>query len=50
MHEGAHDENVHLRGPLALEHRGQHGYALLCEGAWQGEAEVAPLLLWRGEK
>ena len=32
LHERAHDGNVHLNRPLAVEHGGEHGHALLCEG------------------
>ena len=30
--EGADDENVHLHGAPAVEHRRQHRHAVLCEG------------------
>ena len=31
LNEGTNDEDVHLYGPLALEHRREHGYAVLGE-------------------
>jgi hypothetical protein len=34
-HEGAHDFHVDPYGALALQHRGEHGYALLGECARQ---------------
>jgi hypothetical protein len=43
LHEGAHDGDVHLHGPLGPQHAGKHGDTLLGEGVGEVFAVLATL-------